>query len=93
MTKGTTYTAVAPNGQTFSRTSKRAYTHAVLARADQNAQFFVWAWNGSALLAQKAASAARNENELSGYYHQHTNIEIANARRLYGEVVIVEVAA
>lgn len=55
-TARTTYTATAPNGQTFTRKSARTITHAVLSQREDGTHGWI-SFNGSASLAAKSADA------------------------------------
>lgn len=80
----TTFTATAPDGETFTRKSARSYSHAVLALGaselvncdtetwQRDKGWGVWSFNGRPELAAKAAEEARKH---------------------YGEVVVVEAVA
>lgn len=54
-----TYTAVAPNGQVFTRNSKKTYTHAALI-LESNGQYSLAGFSGSEELAMKAAKREIN---------------------------------
>ena len=92
-TKPVTYTVTAPNGQTFTRKSKRAYEYAVLAYGAKSGQFFLFTWNSNHELAQKSASKARNESTLTGWGHQHTREQMEAAKKIYSQVIIIKVQA
>jgi len=58
----TTYTATAPDGQTFERQSSRAYTHALASKASNSTRWSINSFSGS------LASAERRMKQLAKFY-------------------------
>jgi hypothetical protein len=74
----TTYTATA-YGHTFSRNSKRTFSHCVIVR-DRNYQYFAAAWCGSQSLATKAQARLTNiPAECVGYIYESVVVPVTCA--------------
>jgi hypothetical protein len=71
----TTYAAIA-YGHTFSRTSKRTFTHCVIVR-DRNFNYLAAAWCGSHVLACKAQARLTNiPVECVGYIYESVVVPV-----------------
>ena len=93
MSKKVTYTATTADGRTFTRTSARTYTHAVIVTFGNGNEFV--SFSGSAELADKAGAScfsvpACYRNHPQAYAAEKERME---AKRAESTIEIVEVTA
>lgn len=93
MSKKVTYTATTADGRTFTRTSARTYTHAVIVTYPNGYDFV--SFSGSAELAEKAAASVFS---VAACYRGHAQAYAAEKARMEAKraectIEIVEVTA
>jgi hypothetical protein len=92
----TTFTAVSPDGYVVTRKSAHAYGYAIFAKGTNGTSFYLVGFAKTRQAAERTATSARNDHDLRGWEHLHTNTEVAESRKnrkRNSEVVVVEATA